>query len=38
MKKDLILILILSVFVCVLGFAGEMPKAVKAKSFILSGK
>jgi hypothetical protein len=38
MKKDLILILILSVFVCVLGFAGETPKSIKARSIILSGK
>jgi hypothetical protein len=38
MKKDLILIIILSLFVCVLGFSGEMPKPVKAKSIILSGK
>lgn len=38
MKKDLILILILSLFVCATGFAGEMPKPVKLKSIILSGK
>lgn len=38
MKKDIILIIILSLFVCVLGFAGEIPKPVKTKSIILSGK
>ena len=38
MKKDIILIIILSVFVCVLGFAGEIPKPVKTKTLILSGK
>jgi hypothetical protein len=38
MKKEIILIVILSVFVCVLGFAGEMPKVTKAKTMILSGK
>lgn len=38
MKKEVILIIILSVFVCVLGFAGEMPKASKTKTMILSGK
>jgi hypothetical protein len=38
MKKEIILIFILTVFVCVLGFAGEMPKPVKTKSLILSGK
>ena len=38
MKKEVILIIILSVFVCVLGFAGEMPKVSKTKSIILSGK
>lgn len=38
MKKDIILIIILSLFVCVLGFAGELPKPVKTKSIILSGK
>lgn len=38
MKKDIILIIILSLFVCVLGFAGELPKPAKTKSIILSGK
>ena len=38
MKKEIIIIFILTVFVCVLGFAGEMPKPVKTKSMILSGK
>jgi len=38
MKKEIILIIILSVFVCVLGFAGELPKPAKTKSIILSGK
>jgi hypothetical protein len=38
MKKELILIVILSLFVCVLGFAGEMPKHVKIRTMILSGK
>ncbi len=38
MKKEIILIFILTVFVCVLGFAGEMPKPVKTKTMILSGK
>ncbi len=38
MKKELILIFILSVFVCVLGFAGELPKPVKGRTIILSGK
>lgn len=38
MKKEIILILILSFFICVLGFAGEMPKPVKSKTMILSGK
>ena len=38
MKKEVILIIILSLFVCVLGFAGEMPKVSKTKSMILSGK
>ena len=32
MKKEIILIFILTVFVCVLGFAGEMPKPVKTKT------
>ena len=38
MKKEIIIIFILTVFVCVLGFAGEMPKPSKIKSLILSGK
>ncbi len=38
MKKEILLIIILSVFVCVLGFAGEMPKASKTRTMILSGK
>ena len=38
MKKELILIIVLSLFVCVLGFAGEIPKGAKTKSLILSGK
>jgi len=38
MKKEIILIVILSVFVCVLGFAGELPKPVKGRTIILSGK
>lgn len=38
MKKEIIIIFVLTVFVCVLGFAGEMPKAPKTKSMILSGK
>ncbi|MES2762582.1 MAG: carboxypeptidase-like regulatory domain-containing protein [Bacteroidota bacterium] len=38
MKKEIILIVILTVFVCVLGFAGEMPKPIKTRSVILSGK
>ena len=38
MKKEIILVFILTVFVCVLGFAGEMPKPVKTKTMILSGK
>lgn len=37
MKKEVLLI-ILSLFICVLGFAGEMPKPVKTKTIILSGK
>jgi hypothetical protein len=37
-KKEIIIIFILTVFVCVLGFAGEMPKTSKTKSLILSGK
>lgn len=38
MKKEIILIVVLSVFVCVLGFAGELPKPVKSRTVILSGK
>ena len=38
MKKEIILIIILSVFVCILGFAGEIPKVSKTKTMILSGK
>ncbi|MBC7694812.1 MAG: carboxypeptidase-like regulatory domain-containing protein [Burkholderiales bacterium] len=38
MKFKLILIFALSLFVCSLGFAGEIPKVVKTKSLILSGK
>ena len=38
MKKEVILIIILSVFVCVLGFAGEKPKTVNTKTMMLSGK
>lgn len=38
MKKEVILIIILSVFVCVLGFAGEKPKTANTKTMILSGK
>ena len=38
MKKEIILIFILTVFVCVLGFAGDKPKSVNTKSILLSGK
>ncbi|MBL7936896.1 MAG: carboxypeptidase-like regulatory domain-containing protein [Bacteroidia bacterium] len=38
MKKEIILIVILSMFVCVLGFAGEKPKPSNTKTIILSGK
>lgn len=38
MKKEVIIIFILTVFVCALGFAGEIPKASKTKSLILTGK
>jgi hypothetical protein len=39
MKKEIILIVILSLFICVLGFSGEMPtKPVKIRTMILSGK
>lgn len=38
MKKQVIIILILSLFVCVLGFAGEMPKTPMTKTVMLKGK
>jgi hypothetical protein len=38
MKKEVILIIILSFFVCALGFANELPKVNKSKTIILSGK
>ncbi|MBI3517932.1 MAG: hypothetical protein HY062_01060, partial [Bacteroidetes bacterium] len=39
MKKEIILIIILSCFICVLGFAGEKPKpSFSTKSILLSGK
>jgi uncharacterized membrane protein len=38
MKKEILLIIILCLFVCVLGFAGEKPKASRTKTIILSGK
>lgn len=38
MKKEVLLIIILSFFVCVLGFAGEKPKVAHTKTIILSGK
>ncbi|MES2567312.1 MAG: carboxypeptidase-like regulatory domain-containing protein [Bacteroidota bacterium] len=38
MKKELIIIIVLSFFVCVLGFAGETPKLHNPKTLILSGK
>ena len=38
MKKEIIIIFILTVFVCVLGFAGEIPKPIKTKTMTLSGK
>lgn len=38
MKKEVLLIIILSFFVCVLGFAGEQPKVANTKTLILSGK
>lgn len=38
MKKEIILIFILTVFVCVLGFASDKPKTVNTKSILLSGK
>lgn len=38
MKKEIVLIIILSLFVCVLGFASEKPKASNTKGILLSGK
>jgi len=38
MKKEIVLIVILSFFVCLLGFANEKPKATGTKSILLSGK
>ncbi len=38
MKKEIIIIFILTVFVCVLGFASELPKPAKTKTMLLSGK
>lgn len=38
MKKEIVLIIILTVFVCVLGFAGEKPKATNTRAILLSGK
>jgi hypothetical protein len=38
MKKEIILIFILSFFVCSFGFANEIPRASKSKTIILSGK
>lgn len=38
MKKEIIIIFILTVFVCALGFASETPKTPKIKSMILNGK
>lgn len=38
MKKEVLLIIILSFFVCLLGFAGEKPKTSNTKTVILSGK
>lgn len=38
MKKEIITIIILTVFVCVLGFAGETPKNVYTRTVMLSGK
>ena len=38
MKKEIILIFILSFFICSFGFANEIPKASKSKTIILSGK
>lgn len=38
MKKELILIAILSLFVCMLGFSNETPKSPKTRAIIVSGK
>lgn len=38
MKKEIITIIILTVFVCVLGFAGETPKNAYTRTIMLSGK
>lgn len=38
MKKEIVIIIILCLFVCVLGFAGKKPNAINTKSIILSGK
>lgn len=38
MKKEIITIIILTVFVCVLGFAGETPKNLYTRTVMLSGK
>ena len=38
MKKEVLLIIILSLFFCVLGFAGETPKVLHTKTIVLSGK
>ena len=38
MKKEIVLIIILSLFFSVSGFASEKPKATSTKSIILSGK
>jgi len=38
MKKEIITIIILSLFVCVLGFAGDLPKSGITKTVMLSGK
>ncbi len=38
MKKEILIFILLSVFVCALGFANETPKAINSKAIILSGK
>lgn len=38
MKKEIITIIILTVFVCVLGFAGETPKNAYTRTVMISGK